>query len=128
MTGTKRITDLTDYTSVLPYASELFGVYQPLIGWRSRRQLRRMRAGTLLERQTRLFDLSRHFAGRALLDFNADFQLESARIRVGTPAGPRARASSGSLLLSSVAEQLQENGDVPGDDLWRDLVLSLIHI
>ena len=122
MTGTKRITDLTDYTSVLPYASELFGVYQPLIGWRSRRQLRRMRAGTLLERQTRLFDLSKHFAGRALLDFNADFQLESARIRIGTPAGPRARASSASLLLSSVAEQLQENGDVPGDDLWRDLV------
>ena len=32
MTTNKRITDLTDYTSVLPYASELFGVYQPMIG------------------------------------------------------------------------------------------------
>ena len=31
----QRITDLTDYTSVLPYASELFGVYQPLLGWKS---------------------------------------------------------------------------------------------
>ena len=28
----KRITDLSDYTSVLPYESEMFGVYQPLLG------------------------------------------------------------------------------------------------
>src|SRR5688500_10266407 len=28
---------LTDYQGILPYASELFGVYQPLLGWRSRR-------------------------------------------------------------------------------------------
>ncbi|MEA2781757.1 MAG: hypothetical protein QOK29_3301, partial [Rhodospirillaceae bacterium] len=42
MSANKRITDLTDYVSVLPYASELFGVYQPLIGWRSKRRLRRI--------------------------------------------------------------------------------------
>ena len=34
---TKRLTDLTSYDVVLPYASELFGVYQPLIGWKSKR-------------------------------------------------------------------------------------------
>src|SRR5262245_8435391 len=28
---------LSDYRGTLPYASELFGVYQPLLGWRSRR-------------------------------------------------------------------------------------------
>ena len=30
MPNIKRITDLTDFKSVLPYASELFGVYQPV--------------------------------------------------------------------------------------------------
>ena len=25
-----------DYKGVLPYASELFGIYQPLLGWKSR--------------------------------------------------------------------------------------------
>lgn len=28
---------LSDYKGILPYASELFGVYQPLLGWQSRR-------------------------------------------------------------------------------------------
>jgi hypothetical protein len=41
MVANKRIRDLTDYTSVLPYASELFGVYQPMLGWRSKRIMRR---------------------------------------------------------------------------------------
>ncbi len=27
--------NLKDYKGILPYASELFGVYQPLLGWRS---------------------------------------------------------------------------------------------
>ncbi len=27
---------LDDYKGILPYASELFGIYQPLLGWRSK--------------------------------------------------------------------------------------------
>jgi hypothetical protein len=42
MATNKRITDLAKYKSVLPYASEMFGVYQPLIGWKSKRILKRM--------------------------------------------------------------------------------------
>ena len=26
-----------DFKGILPYASEIFGVYQPLLGWKSRR-------------------------------------------------------------------------------------------
>jgi hypothetical protein len=33
----KRLEDLAAYKGVLPYASELYGVYQPLIGWKSKR-------------------------------------------------------------------------------------------
>ena len=47
MPTNKRITDLSDYTSILPYASELFGVYQPLIGWKSKRILKRMKQRAL---------------------------------------------------------------------------------
>ena len=45
MATNKRITDLTDYKSILPYSSELFGVYQPLIGWKSKRIVKRMNKG-----------------------------------------------------------------------------------
>jgi hypothetical protein len=34
-----------DYKGVLPYASELFGVYQPLLGWKSKRHARRFSQG-----------------------------------------------------------------------------------
>ena len=51
MAVVKRITDLTDYTSVLPYASELFGVYQPLLGWKSKRIEARLKQGHERDRE-----------------------------------------------------------------------------
>ena len=41
----KRIDDLSPYKTVLPYASEIFGIYQPLIGWSSKRQQERLDRG-----------------------------------------------------------------------------------
>lgn len=41
MATNTRITDLTKYKSVLPYASEILGVYQPLIGWKGKRNIKR---------------------------------------------------------------------------------------
>ena len=38
----KAFRDLGDFKNVLPYASEIFGVYQPLLGWKSKRTLSRM--------------------------------------------------------------------------------------
>jgi hypothetical protein len=34
--------DKTKFAGTLPYAAELFGVYQPLLGWKSKRTLRRL--------------------------------------------------------------------------------------
>lgn len=34
--------DLSDFTGTPPYATELFGVYQPLLGWKSRQTQRRV--------------------------------------------------------------------------------------
>ena len=36
------MSDVSRFRGTLPYASEIFGVYQPLIGWRSRRKLIRI--------------------------------------------------------------------------------------
>src|SRR5262245_44276221 len=62
MTTVKRITDLTSYTSVLPYASEMFGVYQPLLGWKSKRILERFNQGFQNDRRFLLERLKREFA------------------------------------------------------------------
>jgi hypothetical protein len=41
----RRIADFTSYRGVLPYASEIFGVYQPMLGWRSKRIQERVARG-----------------------------------------------------------------------------------
>ena len=40
-----RFSDLSSYKGILPYSSELFGVYQPLLGWKSTRTLNRYLRG-----------------------------------------------------------------------------------
>ena len=96
----KRLTDLQSYKGVLPYSSELFGVYQPLIGWTSKRQKERVERG---------FANDLEKARRGLLaKFRPDFDIkvseraqraEIAGLRVGTlePTQPR---STGTFPVS----------------------------
>jgi hypothetical protein len=62
MPPVKRITDLIDYASVLPYASEMFGIYQPLLGWKSRRIRERFEKGLKHDKRALLDKLAREFA------------------------------------------------------------------
>lgn len=41
MATNQRLSSLTEYKTILPYASEIFGVYQPLIGWKGKRNMNR---------------------------------------------------------------------------------------
>ena len=63
MATNKRLTDLIDYTSVLPYASELFGIYQPLIGWKSKRIADRFYQGFQNDKHLLLDRLKNQFTG-----------------------------------------------------------------
>jgi hypothetical protein len=76
MATVKRITDLTPYATVLPYASELFGVYQPLLGWKSRRIQARFRQGFQNDRRSILEKLTRQFAGQVEVAYRENNQVE----------------------------------------------------
>jgi hypothetical protein len=76
MSTVKRITDLRPYTAVLPYASEMFGVYQPLLGWKSKRITERIRQGYENDRQLALEKLMRQFAGRIEVTRRDDNELD----------------------------------------------------
>ena len=65
MAMNKRLTDLIDYISVLPYDSELFGIYQPLIGWKSKRIKKRFDKGLQSDKHYLLEQLKTQFAGLA---------------------------------------------------------------
>src|SRR5215831_3531422 len=87
MSTVKRITDLTPYTTVLPYASEMFGVYQPLLGWKSRRIQERFQEGFRNDRRQALDKLTRQFAGQVEItygDNNAiDIKISPGALKAG---------------------------------------------
>ncbi|HXF90642.1 MAG TPA: peptidoglycan-binding protein, partial [Candidatus Nitrosotenuis sp.] len=87
MTVVKRITDLTNYTTVLPYASELFGVYQPLIGWKSKRIADRFNKGFQKDRPLILDKLKNEFAGLVDISYREggrpDIKLKAGALDAG---------------------------------------------
>ena len=45
MYNMKRLLDLDQFINILPYSSEIFGIYQPLIGWKGERSKNRAAEG-----------------------------------------------------------------------------------
>jgi hypothetical protein len=104
MPPVKRITDLTPYTTVLPYASELFGVYQPLLGWKSKRIQARLQEGFRNDRRLALEKLTRQFAGRVEIAFRdnneVDIQVNEGALKAG------ALRAYDSVVLQRLADNL----------------------
>jgi hypothetical protein len=123
--------DLSAYTDTLPYASELFGIYQPLLGWKSQITERRID----LSRQRAYFAIAErvlnqvrtpitvHVAGeREMLParfLNAQFKVEGLKPMDLEPGIQPVLSSS---IDSGVARLLRETvGNEPPRD-WQELV------
>ena len=122
MSNIKRISDLTDYKSVLPYASELFGIYQPLIGWKSKRIRDRIRLGVLEETNALLSRLGKYLATDATIAFNTDCFASAPNLRPARFAGPRLIGYD-ATVLQEVTARLREEREVPPDVAgWRRIL------
>jgi hypothetical protein len=114
MTTVKRISDLTDYTAVLPYASEMFGIYQPLLGWKSGRIEDRFRRGYEADKAQLVDKLMRRFAPIVDIKYEDSNRVEIA-IQPGVLSGGKIR-SFGSVVLDKISSNLP-----PLDDLTREI-------
>jgi hypothetical protein len=122
--------ELDDYKGTLPYASELFGIYQPLLGWRSKRITRRFE-------QARL-DVYRELADRMLsLKPDVSVRVNPALFERSAVAAPAAVAVQHLKPLrfpkdteryiapkidSAVARLVSERLDAKPPDDWRAIV------
>jgi hypothetical protein len=104
MPSNKKLTDLIDYTAVLPYASEMFGIYQPLIGWKSKRIARRFDKGLLIDKRTILNRLKSQFTGQVNVRYDKDCQV-SIELKPGALDAGRLKALD-SIVLEKIAEKL----------------------
>lgn len=121
MTTNKRITDLSDYKSVLPYASEIFGVYQPLIGWKSRRALKRIRGSIDAGALVRFREIADRFKGVVAADFS-DCSLRLVDYGIGIDRLRGLRPQGDSVLLSALADMLRQADKVPQGREWREII------
>lgn len=71
MSSSRRLTDLSEYVGVLPYASELFGVYQPLLGWKSKQQAERINSAFNRHKKSLSQQAIANFSSSAELSVNA---------------------------------------------------------
>ncbi|HEY7636753.1 MAG TPA: hypothetical protein VH763_14480 [Gemmatimonadales bacterium] len=112
--------DFSKFAGSLPYASEMYGIYQPLLGWKSALQERRIDHG--LER------VRRGFIGNLALKFRPQVMIESAvvdapRYQVAAAVPTQARqpitiSGLDSLVGRAVVAAVAEDGmDKP--DAWR---------
>jgi hypothetical protein len=119
MATVKRITDLTPYGSVLPYASEMFGVYQPLLGWKSKRIQERVRQGYENDRQLALEKLTRQFVGLVEVTRRDDNELD-IKIREGALQAGILRAYD-SVVLRELAAALPPH-DQLSPSVWPQVI------
>jgi hypothetical protein len=116
----KRLHDLTPYQTVLPYASEIFGIYQPLIGWESKRQRRRIKSGFDIDRSKLLVGLLNKVT--PALDLRVNEAGRGADVRtleVGRLTTSRLRGT-GTFLGDRIAADLPPLDDYD-DSVWDRL-------
>ena len=119
MTTVKRITDLADYTAVLPYASELFGIYQPLLGWKSMRIEKRLSDAYRANKQQLIGKLTREFAGIANVKYDGD-KVASIEIDPAALSASKLRRFD-SLVLEKIAAELPEPSRVEPQN-WQNAI------
>jgi hypothetical protein len=118
----KRITDLIDYTSVLPYASEMFGVYQPMIGWRSQRVAKRLGQGLLDTQNSLLQSFAKNYAGVSEIDFSkTDCSADITNIQIGRLSSVQLFKKNSSILLQSILDTLPKDKPPAGQE-WQKYI------
>lgn len=117
----KKITNYDQFKNILPYASEMFGVYQPLIGWKSKRKLERNRKGINNERSSLITQLAKNFEGKAQLFLN-DGNMQLSSWEIGDYRSRNLITTHESLLLNKTAEKLVNIAAPSTMDEWRNLI------
>lgn len=117
----KRVLDLSPYKNVLPYDSEIFGVYQPLLGWRSKRIQRRMHQAHDNDKKMIASALRAQFKGRFTLDMDPrDIVTKVSRLEPARLEQVQ-RQFAGSFALEHIGRQLPELSDYD-DSIWHRLI------
>ncbi|MBI4588724.1 MAG: peptidoglycan-binding protein [Candidatus Rokubacteria bacterium] len=114
----KKLSDLTPYTNILPYASEIFGVYQPILGWRSKRIKAEIERGFANDIQK--------LSDAILANLNPKYQIRfdprGEKVDYLRPAAPVARPfSPQSFVYDAITKKLPPVSEYK-ETIWGNLI------
>ena len=117
----KKINDFTDYVNVLPYSSEIFGVYQALIGWKSKRIQNRIKKAFSNDKNRILNTVYSRFQGNVDLKINENNMLEGINKLEPGSIQKATSVSKGSFLLDSLNKDLPHISEY-NEAVWDNLI------
>lgn len=115
----KKVSDLSKFNDTLPYASELFGVYQPLIGWKSKIVKKRIERSL----QNAKIEILREIQQKVVVDndFRPNYVLEN-RLSIQNLGNSQIGNSINQLLSPKIEELL--SGTVKITDILSENKIS----
>ncbi len=112
----RAIRDLSAYRGVLPYASEIFGIYQGLLGWESKRTKDRYTRGFTTD-QRRLSEMIKgSLRGSFALELNDKRFVEKLKNFGPSPLGGQTRKPSASFIVDEITADLPVDRDATPDE------------
>lgn len=116
----KKISDLQAYKNVLPYSSEIFGIYQPLLGWKSKRTIDRVYFGYMRDKGSAIDFLKKRFRGVYRTSNNeGSCNMEILNIMPGKLA--EGTISSTFKIIESIKQALPPEEQLE-DQTWKDVL------
>ena len=119
MATVKRMTDLGQYSGVLPYASEMFGIYQPLLGWKSKRTAERIERALARDKAQVIASLRREVTPDVTIEYDeaghAHIDISSGRLRTG------AKRVVDSIVLERISQSLPPHEDYD-PKVWDNVI------
>ena len=117
----KKISDLTKYKGILPYASELFGVYQPLLGWKSARKTKRIQTALNSAKTQFMQNLLKNYQPNVAIEFAPNGNVVQRKIEAGNLLKNKLNPQNESRLLQMISASLLER-DMPDANDWKQVL------
>lgn len=111
-------TDLSRYAHTLPYGSESFGLYQPLLGWRGQRAIQRFAAGVVAANLELLAGLS----GKVVADVHVNVDHTVDRFKTGVTSPVAAYSTAIASMIGDYISSKTEGADTTNPQFWSKLL------
>src|SRR5215207_5139584 len=106
MSSMKKINDFAPYKNILPYASEIFGVYQPMLGWRGKKIKIRMEKGFSVDLSRAFESLFRKFKGQFELALDERRTMQNIRRLEPAVLSSSEQRFGGSFVMEAISKSL----------------------